>query len=88
MLKHVLRNAMISVITHLMITLPFLVAGEILIEVFFNIPGMGRTLITAISGKDFPIVQGFTAVFAAIFIVTNILTDVLYALADPRVRLS
>jgi peptide/nickel transport system permease protein len=88
MLKHVLRNAMISVITHLMITLPFLVAGEILIEVYFNIPGMGRTLITAIGGKDFPMVQGFTAVFAAIFIVTNILTDVLYALVDPRVRLS
>jgi peptide/nickel transport system permease protein len=88
MLKHVLRNAMISVITHLMITLPFLVAGEILIEVYFNIPGMGRTLITAIGGKDFPMVEGFTAVFAAIFIVTNILTDVLYALVDPRVRLS
>jgi peptide/nickel transport system permease protein len=88
MLKHVLRNALIPVITHVMITLPFLVAGEILIEVYFNIPGMGRTLITAIIGKDFPIVQGFTAVFAAIFILTNILTDVLYALVDPRVRLS
>lgn len=88
MLKHVLRNALIPVITHVMITLPFLVAGEILVEVYFNIPGMGRTLITAILGKDFPMVQGFTAVFAAIFIVTNILTDVLYALVDPRVRLS
>jgi len=88
MLKHVLRNALIPVITHVMITLPFLVAGEILIEVYFNIPGMGRTLITAILGRDFPIVQGFTAVFAAIFILTNILTDVLYALVDPRVRLS
>ncbi|HEX5137490.1 MAG TPA: ABC transporter permease [Planctomycetota bacterium] len=88
MLKHVLRNALISVITHVMITLPFLIAGEILIEVYFNIPGMGRTLITAILGKDFPMVQGFTAVFAAVFIVTNILTDVLYALVDPRVRLS
>jgi len=87
-LRHVLRNALIPVITHVMITLPFLVAGEILVEVFFNIPGMGRTLITAILGKDFPMVQGFTAVFAAIFIITNILTDVLYALVDPRVRLS
>jgi peptide/nickel transport system permease protein len=87
-LKHVLRNALIPVITHVMITLPFVVAGEILVEVYFNIPGMGRTLITAILGKDFPMVQGFTAVFAAIFIVTNIVTDVLYALVDPRVRLS
>jgi len=87
-LKHVLRNAMISVVTHVMITLPFLIAGEILVEMYFNIPGMGRTLITAILGKDFPMVQGFTAVFAAVFIVTNILTDVLYAAVDPRVRLS
>jgi peptide/nickel transport system permease protein len=87
-LKHVLRNALIPVITHVMITLPFVVAGEILVEMYFNIPGMGRTLITAIIGKDFPMVQGFTAVFAAIFIVTNIVTDVLYALVDPRVRLS
>ncbi len=86
-LKHVLRNAMISVITHVMITLPFLVAGQIVIEVYFGIPGMGSTLITAILGKDFPIVQGFTAVFAALFIVTNIATDVLYAVVDPRVRL-
>jgi len=88
MLKHVLRNAMISVISYVMIALPFVVAGEILVEVYFNVPGMGRALITAILGKDFPMVQGFTAVFAVIFILTNILTDVLYALADPRVRLS
>ena len=64
-----------------------LVAGQIVIEVYFGIPGMGSTLITAILGKDFPIVQGFTAVFAALFIVTNIATDVLYAIVDPRVRL-
>lgn len=88
MLKHVLRNALISVISYVMIALPFVVAGEILVEMYFNIPGMGRVLITAIVGKDFPIVQGFTAVFAIVFIFTNILTDVLYALVDPRVRLS
>jgi peptide/nickel transport system permease protein len=88
MLKHVLRNALVSVVTYVMIALPFLVAGSIIIEVYFNIPGMGRALITAIVGKDFPIVQGFTAIFAAVFIATNILTDVLYALVDPRVRLS
>jgi ABC-type dipeptide/oligopeptide/nickel transport system permease component len=49
---------------------------------------MGRTLITAIRSYDFPVIQSFTAMFAALFIVTNILTDVLYALVDPRVRLS
>ena len=48
---------------------------------------MGRTLLTAITVKDFPVVQAFTAIFAAFFIATNILTDVIYALVDPRVRL-
>lgn len=88
MFVHMLKNAMIPIITHVMITFPFLITGSILIETFFNIPGMGRTLITAINAKDFPVIQTFTALFAAMFIASNILTDVLYALADPRVRLS
>jgi peptide/nickel transport system permease protein len=71
-----------------MITFPFLIMGSILLEVYFNIPGMGKMLITAITGADFPVIQTFTAVFAVIFILSNILTDVLYAIADPRVRLS
>lgn len=88
MFVHMLKNAMIPIITHVMITFPFLITGSILLETFFNIPGMGRTLITAINAKDFPVIQAFTAVFAAVFIASNILTDVLYALVDPRVRLS
>jgi peptide/nickel transport system permease protein len=88
MFVHMLKNAMIPIITHVMITLPFLITGSIVMESYFQIPGMGRTLITAIVEKDFPIIQAFTAVFAAVFIATNIATDVLYALVDPRVRLS
>ncbi len=88
MFKHMLRNAMVSIITRIMITFPFLIMGSILLEVYFNIPGMGRTLITAINAADFPVIESFTAVFAVIFILSNILTDVLYAIADPRVRLS
>ncbi len=88
MFVHMLKNAMIPIITQIMITLPFLVTGSIVMETYFNIPGMGRMLITAINSKDFPVIQAFTAVFAAIFIFTNILTDVLYALVDPRIRLS
>lgn len=88
MFVHMLKNAMIPVITRVMISLPFLVAGSILLEYQFRIPGMGKLIIDAIRDKDFPIIQAFTAVFAAVFIVTNILTDVLYALVDPRVRLS
>lgn len=88
MFVHMLKNAMIPIITRIMITLPFLIVGSILLEMYFSIPGMGRTLITAITSKDFPVIQAFTAVFAGFFILTNILTDVLYALVDPRVRLS
>ncbi|MCC5823471.1 MAG: ABC transporter permease [Phycisphaerales bacterium] len=88
MFVHMLKNAMIPIITRIMISLPFVVTGSILVEFYFNIPGMGRTLINAIRTSDFPVVQTFTALFAALFIVSNILTDVLYALADPRVRLS
>jgi peptide/nickel transport system permease protein len=87
MFVHMLKNAMIPIITRVMITLPFLIEGSILVEMYFGIPGMGRTLITAINAKDFPIVQSVTAVFAGVVIITVILTDVLYALVDPRVRL-
>ncbi|MAG92620.1 MAG: peptide ABC transporter permease [Planctomycetaceae bacterium] len=88
MFVHMLKNAMIPIITRVMITVPFLITGSIVMEMYFNIPGMGRTLIQAVTSKDFPVIQTFTAVLAAIFIVTNILTDVLYALVDPRVRLT
>ncbi|HIG29150.1 MAG TPA: ABC transporter permease [Verrucomicrobiales bacterium] len=88
MFVHMLKNAMIPIITRIMITLPFLITGSILLEWYFNIPGMGRTLLTAINAKDCPIIQVFTAMFAALLICTNILTDILYAVVDPRVRLS
>lgn len=88
MFVHMLKNAMIPIITRIMISLPFIITGSILVEVYFGIPGMGRTLISAINSKDFPVIQTFTALFTALFIASNILTDVLYALVDPRVRLS
>lgn len=88
MFVHMLKNAMIPIITRIMISFPFLIGGSILLETQFRIPGMGRTLIEAITNKDFPVIQAFTAIFAGVFVVSNILTDVLYALVDPRVRLS
>jgi len=88
MFVHMLKNAMIPIITRIMTTLPFLIMGSLLLEVYFNIPGMGRVLYKAIQEQDFPVIQSFVTVFAALFILSNILTDVLYALVDPRVRLS
>ncbi len=88
MFVHMLKNAMIQIITRVVISLPFLIMGSILLEKFFSIPGMGRELISAVTAGDFPVVQALTAVFAALYIFTIILTDVLYAVVDPRVRLS
>ena len=88
MFVHMLKNAMIPIITRVAITIPFLITGSFLLETYFSIPGMGRQLILAVEHADFPIVQAFTAVFAGLYIVVNLLTDVLYALVDPRVRLS
>ena len=88
MFIHMLKNAMIPIITRVVITIPFLITGSFLLERYFGIPGMGNELIMAVESSDFPLVQGFTAVFAAVYIASNLLTDVLYALVDPRVRLS
>jgi len=87
MFKHMLRNALIPIITRVMISLPFIIMGSLLVEIYFGIPGMGMKLFDAITNKDFPVVEAITALLAAIFIITNILTDVLYAIVDPRVTL-
>ncbi len=87
MFVHMLKNAMIPIITRIMITLPFLVMGSLLLEVYFGIPGMGRALLQAITTLDFPVAQLLVALFAGLFLLTVILTDVFYALVDPRVRL-
>ena len=88
MFVHMLKNAMIPIVTRVMITLPFLIMGSLLLEVYFNIPGMGRALYDSIVQSDFPVAQTLVAIFAGVFILSVILTDVLYALVDPRVRLS
>jgi len=88
MFVHMLKNALIPIITRVVITLPFLIAGSILMERYFTIPGMGQQLIMAVEQRDFPVVQVYASILAALYIATIILTDVLYAVVDPRVRLS
>ena len=88
MFKHLLRNAMIPIITRVMITMPFLIVGSLLLEVYFSIPGMGNTILTHMTNNDFAVTQKIVSILAAIFILSNILTDVLYAVVDPRVRLA
>jgi peptide/nickel transport system permease protein len=86
MSRHVLPNAMIPVLTHVVMELPMLFTGSLLLENFFGIPGLGNMSINAINASDLPVIQAMTFVGALLYVGANILGDVLYAVADPRVR--
>jgi len=87
MVKHILRNALISTITILGVNIGWLIGGTVVIENLFAIPGLGALMLGSISGRDYPMVQGITLVFAVLVVGVNILTDLTYAIIDPRVRL-
>ena len=87
-LKHALRNALIPVITILTLTLPALFGGAIITETVFNYFGMGRLYFQAVSGLDIPLVMGFLLINVVLIIAANIAADLLYAVADPRIRFS
>ncbi|WP_426112325.1 ABC transporter permease [Massilia sp. PWRC2] len=84
---HVLRNAAIPILTHLMANLPALLIGAFLLERFFGIPGIGREVILAVERSDFPVIKAITVYVAAATMLFNLLTDVLYQAVDPRVVL-
>lgn len=87
MFKHVLKNAMIPIITSIVIEFPFLIVGSLIIESFFAIPGMGFQLIDALNNADFPVIKANVVMFSLLYMVFNLLTDVLYSVVDPRVSL-
>lgn len=84
---HVLKNAMIPVITRVVLAIPFLFLGSLLLERFFGIPGLGYLMIEAIGGRDFPVISGLTFIISILFVVGNLATDICYALVDPRISL-
>ena len=84
--KHVLKNAIIPVITFLGMTLADIVAGSLVIEQVFSIPGYGRLLISSIANRDYPVVQSIIAIIAMIVIIINLLVDIMYRILDPRLR--
>jgi peptide/nickel transport system permease protein len=86
--RHVLKNSLIPVITRVVITIPFLILGSLLIEMFFGIPGLGSMTVDAINMSDFPVVKAFVVIGSVLYVLFSILTDVLYAAVDPRVRLT
>ncbi len=87
MLRHVMRNAMIPILTNVAVALPGIFVGSFLIEVFFSIPGLGREVLLAVNRSDYPVIQAVTIYLAVITMVVNLATDVLYKLVDPRVVL-
>lgn len=84
--KHALRNAMIAPLTTAGMILATLITGEVIIETVFAWPGVGRLLVDAMQGRDFPVVQGVVLMIAFIVLLVNLLVDILYAYVDPQIR--
>jgi peptide/nickel transport system permease protein len=85
--KHVLRNAMIPILTNVGLALPGIFVGSFLIEVFFSIPGLGREVLLAVNRSDYPVIQAATVYLAMLTMLINLATDLLYKVVDPRVVL-
>lgn len=86
-LKHVLRNSLVSTVTVLGLNIGFLLSGLVIIENVFALPGLGSELVSSIVSRDYPTIQALTLVFGVAVIAINLLTDLAYAALDPRVRL-
>lgn len=86
-LKHALRNSMLSTVTILGLNIGFLLSGLVIVENVFALPGLGTELVNAITTRDYPMTQALVLVFGAIVILVNLMADLAYALLDPRVRL-
>ncbi len=86
-LRHALKNAILPVITVAGFNTGYLLGGAIVIEEVFALPGMGRLALYAIYQRDYPLIQGIVLVIAALFVVVNLITDLIYAMVDPRIRL-
>ena len=87
MLRHALPNALLPIVTLLGLRFGQLLAGAIVIESIFAWPGMGSALIGAISGRDLPVIGAYVLIAGVLFIIVNLITDLSYAILDPRVRL-
>jgi ABC-type dipeptide/oligopeptide/nickel transport system permease component len=84
--RHAFRNALIPLMTVIGLSIGTLVVGVFFIEQIFNIPGIGSTALTAISDRDYPVIQATTVLGAAAVVVGNLISDILYTLVDPRIK--
>lgn len=83
---HILKNAMIPVVTFLAMVIAEILAGSIVVEQVFSVPGLGRLLISSISARDYPVVQAIVLYITAVVVIINFLVDLLYQFLDPRVK--
>ena len=87
-IRHVLKNSLIPVVTTLGPTFAFLITGSVIVEQVFSIPGIGRAFVVAVTSRDYPMILGTTVLFSIVIAIANLIVDVLYVFIDPRVRLS
>ena len=88
LLRHALKNAAVPIITVIGIGVALLISGVVITESVFNIPGIGRLVVDAISRRDYPIIQGVMIIFAAVYVLINLAIDISYSFLDPRIRYS
>jgi len=87
-LRHSLRNAAIPILTYLGTLIKNILGGSVLVETVFSIKGLGSLLVEGIMKRDIPVIQGCTIYIATVFVIANLLIDLLYGLIDPRIRVS
>ena len=87
-IRHILKNSLIPVVTTLGPTFAFLVTGSVIVETVFNIPGIGRAFVVAVTSRDYPMILGTTILFSIVIAIANLIVDVAYVFIDPRVRLT
>ncbi|GAB5374315.1 MAG: ABC transporter permease [Acuticoccus sp.] len=86
LLKHALKNAGVPIVTVIGIGVALLIGGVVITETVFNIPGMGRLVVDAIAKRDYPIIQGCVLMFSGVYVIVNLIVDILYTFIDPRIR--
>ena len=86
--KHGLRNSLINVLTIVGLQAGYLLSGAVLVEAVFSLPGVGRLALDAVFQRDYPLVQGSILIISFLFVMVNLVVDLLYGLLDPRIRIS
>ena len=85
-MKHVMKNAMVPTVTVVGMTFSVLLGGAIAIEMVFNLPGIGRLLMNAVLRRDYPLIQGIVLFIAGVYIIINLIVDLIYVYIDPRIE--